>query len=153
MKPCYESIYLPLSLKKLLIKRCILIDFSHSDQRWQNTREMAAKHMKTRQFPLGSRCLVRMNFCLIFLICNSGRCLIRVIIKHYTMLAFCCIQTFCVYLTVCEFICCSCLSFSLTKKKKEKTLLSPKKETKWLRQVQLSTTSLFWTLESNASGI
>ena len=68
------------------IARCILIDFPHSDQRRQKTREMASKPMKTKQFSLGSRCLVSMNFCLIFLICNSGHCLIRVIIKHNTML-------------------------------------------------------------------
>ena len=30
--------------------------------------------------------LVSMNFCLIFLIGNLGHCLIRVIIKHKTML-------------------------------------------------------------------
>ena len=68
--------------KKLLIECCILIDFSHSEQRRQKTREMAEKNMKTRQFSLGSRRLVGMNFCLIFLTCNSGHCLIRVIIQH-----------------------------------------------------------------------
>ena len=47
---------------------------------------MAAKSGKTRQFSLGSRCLVNMNFRLIFLICNAGHCLIRVIIKHNTVL-------------------------------------------------------------------
>ena len=146
MKPCYESIYLPLSLKKLLIKRCILIDFSHSDQRWQNTRETVAKHMKTRQFPLGSHCLVRMNFCLIFLICNSGRCLIRVIIKHNTMLhsnILCLFNCLLIYLLL--------VSFFLLQKRK--TLFSPKKKKKWLRQVQVSITSLFWKLEGPAWGI
>ena len=44
--------------------------------------------MKTRQFSLGSRCLVSMNLCLFFLICNSGHCLTRVIIKHHTMLRY-----------------------------------------------------------------
>ena len=43
-----------------------------------------------------------MNFCLIFFICNSGHYLIRVIIKHNTMLR----EHFFIYLTVCEFICC-----------------------------------------------
>ena len=32
--------------------------------------------------------LVSINFCLIFLIGNLGHCLIRVIIKHKTMLCF-----------------------------------------------------------------
>ena len=69
--------------KKLLFKRCILIDLiPHSDQ----TREKATKHMKTREFSLGSRCLVSMNFCLIFLILYFPHCLIRIIIKHNTML-------------------------------------------------------------------
>ena len=59
--------------KKLLFKRCILIDLiPHSDK----TREKPTKHMKTRQFSLGSRCLVSMNFCY----------LIRISIKHNTML-------------------------------------------------------------------
>ena len=43
MKAGYESIYLPLSLKKLLIKRCILIDFPHSDQSRKKTRDMGGK--------------------------------------------------------------------------------------------------------------
>ena len=47
---------------------------------------MAEKHVKTRQVSLGSRCLVSMNFCLIFLIRNSGHCLIRIIIQHNIML-------------------------------------------------------------------
>ena len=68
--------------------------------------------MKTRQFSLGSRCLVSMNLCLFFLICNSGHCLTRVIIKNHTMLRY----HFFIYLTICEFICCWCLSFSFQKK-------------------------------------
>ena len=47
--------------------------------------------------------LVSMNFCLIFLIGNLGHCLIRVIIKHKTMLRYHFLN---IYLTVCEFICC-----------------------------------------------
>ena len=47
--------------KKLLLEGYILIDFPRSDKRRQKIRETAAKHMKTRQFCLGSRCLVSMN--------------------------------------------------------------------------------------------
>ena len=146
MKACYESIYLPLCLKKLLIKRCILIDFSHSDQRWQKTQEMAAKHMKTREFSLRSRRLVRMNFCVIFLICNSGHCLIRVIIKHNTMLhsnILCLFNCLLIYLLL--------VSFFLLQKKNN--FIFPEKKKKWLRQVQVSITSLFWKLEDTAWGI
>ena len=70
---------------------------------------------------LGSQCPVSMNFCLIFLICNSGHWLIRVVIDIIP----CCVNLFFLFNSLWIYL--LLVSFFLSPSKK-KNLLSPKKK-------------------------
>ena len=75
---------------------------------------------------LGSQCPVSMNFCLIFLICNSGHWLIRVVIDIIP----CCVNLFFLFNSLWIYL--LLVSFFLSPSKK-KTYFRRKK--KWLRQM------------------